>query len=76
MSGPKKIKKRKMNIVTEEFTKSLVGLTFEEAIDKCESINYRITREDDNNYFVTMDLRFDRINFEIDDNVVTKASIG
>ena len=36
----------------------------------------RVTREDSTNYMVTMDLRFDRINLQIDNGVVTSCNIG
>lgn len=39
-------------------------------------IPYRITRRDDEHYIVTYDFRFDRINLEIDEGIVTKADVG
>jgi hypothetical protein len=36
----------------------------------------RVTREDDVEFYVTMDLKFNRINFQIDNGKISKASIG
>jgi len=59
----------------------VVGMTEAEAISTIEStsseqLTYRVTRRDDESYPMTMDYRLDRINLEIDNGVVTKASIG
>lgn len=55
-----------------------VGLTKDEAISLAESQSrpWRITREDDEMFPVTMDYQPDRINFEIDDGSVTAATFG
>ena len=57
---------------------SLIGKSLEEARDIASSNGYstRILREDDKNYYSTFDLNFWRINIEIDNKKVTKASIG
>ena len=57
---------------------SLIGKSLEEAIDIASSNGYetRILREDSENYYGTFDLNFWRINLEIDNKKVTKASIG
>lgn len=59
----------------------VIGMTEAEAISTIESVSseeltYRITRRDDESYPMTMDYRLDRINMEIDNGIVTKASIG
>jgi hypothetical protein len=57
---------------------SLIGLTKEEGRKLCLDNDYkiRVTREDSNNYVITMDLRFDRINLELDNGIITKCDIG
>jgi hypothetical protein len=57
---------------------SLIGKSLEEVIDIASSNGYetRILREDSENYYGTFDLNFWRINLEIDNKKVTKASIG
>ena len=59
----------------------VIGMTEAEAISTIEGVGseeltYRVTRRDDESYPMTMDYRLDRINLEIDNGVVTKASIG
>jgi hypothetical protein len=58
--------------------KSYVGLTEKEAIAKAEASDtpWRITREDDETFLVTQDFVENRINFEIDNGKVTKATYG
>lgn len=57
---------------------SYVGLTKKAAIDKAEAndVPWRILREDDEQFPATMDFNPERINFEIDDGKVTKATNG
>ena len=57
---------------------SLIGKSLNEAnqLAGFNGFAIRVTREDSTNYMVTMDLRFDRINLELDEGVVTKCSIG
>ena len=62
-------------------SQEVIGMTEEQAIQTIEGISseeltYRVTRRDDEFYPMTMDYRLDRINLEIDNGVVTKASIG
>ena len=59
----------------------VIGMTEAEAIATIEGVSseqltYRVIRRDGENYPMTMDYRLDRINLEIDNGVVTKASIG
>ena len=59
----------------------VIGMSEADAIQTIEGISseqltYRVTRRDDESYPMTMDYRLDRINLEIDNGVVTKASIG
>ena len=63
---------------SNELLESLIGLTKEEGTKVCLDNDYkvRITREDSNNYVITMDLRFDRINLELDKGIITKCDIG
>jgi hypothetical protein len=59
----------------------VIGMTEAEAIATIEGVSseqltYRVIRRDGESYPMTMDYRLDRINLEIDNGVVTKASIG
>jgi hypothetical protein len=57
---------------------SIIGKSLEEGIEltKSNGFSTRVTREDNKNFFATMDLRFDRINFQIDNGKISNASIG
>jgi hypothetical protein len=57
---------------------SWVGLTKKEAIAKAEASDteWRILREDKESFPATLDFVEDRINFEIDNGKVTKATYG
>jgi hypothetical protein len=63
---------------SNELLESLIGMDKESVTELCKENDYkvRITREDSNNYVITMDLRFDRINLEIDKGLITKCDIG
>ena len=59
----------------------VIGMSEAEAIEtiagiSSEYLTPRIVRRDDENFIVTMDYRLDRINLEIDNGIVTQASIG
>ena len=59
----------------------VIGMSEAEAIEtiagiSSEALTPRIVRRDDENFIVTMDYRLDRINLEIDNGIVTQASIG
>jgi hypothetical protein len=51
---------------SKELLESLIGMDKDSGSELCKENDYkvRITREDSNNYIITMDLRFDRINLE------------
>ena len=57
---------------------SIIGKSLKEGIElvKSNGFSVRVTREDDERFFVTQDLRFDRINLEIDNEKITSAKIG
>ena len=63
---------------SNQLLESLIGMNKESGTELCKENDYkvRITREDSNNYAITMDLRFDRINLEIDKGLITKCDIG
>jgi hypothetical protein len=63
---------------SNELLESLIGMNKESGTELCKENDYkvRIKREDSNNYVITMDLRFDRINLEIDKGLITKCDIG
>jgi len=57
---------------------SLIGKTELEVIDilKNSEFNYRIVRKDENYYVITSDFHTDRLNIEIDNDIVTKIYGG
>jgi hypothetical protein len=57
---------------------SYVGLTKKEAIAKAEASDtpWRILREDKETFMATQDYLENRVNFEIDNGTVTKATNG
>lgn len=55
-----------------------IGLTKNEAFKLCEQrgLKYRVIMEDDEPFIVTMDLKFDRINFHVQNNLVISQKRG
>ena len=68
----------KRSATSDTSAQSYVGLTKKEAIAKAEASDtpWRITREDKETFMVTQDFVEDRVNFEIDNGTVTKATNG
>jgi hypothetical protein len=68
----------KQATTSDTSAQSYVGLTKKEAIAKAEASDtpWRITREDKETFMVTQDFVQDRVNFEIDNGKVTKATNG
>lgn len=56
----------------------LEGRSEENAVSKIltDGFDYRITRRDGVNYMITCDFDMERVNLEIDKNIVTSASLG
>jgi len=71
----KKIKRINGNDLILE---SLIGKSLNEATQLAgfNGFAIRVTREDSTNYLDTMNLRFDRINLQIDNDIVTSCNIG
>lgn len=67
-----------MENISDEILNSFIGMDREICVSICLEKNYkvRVTREDSTNYIVTCDLRFDRVNLEIDNGKVTKCGLG
>lgn len=68
-----------MNIADiDKVKEALIGLTKQEASTICKSNGFtmRVTQKDDVNYIVTCDLRFDRINIELKNDLVVSCSVG
>lgn len=63
-----------------EIAAAVIGKTEQEAMEMINSkggqITYRIVKRDDESFPVTMDYRMDRINLEIENGVITSASVG
>ena len=68
----------KQAATSDTSARSYVGLTKKEAIAKAEASDtpWRILREDDEVFMATQDFVEERVNFEIDDGKVTKATNG
>ena len=68
----------KQSTTSDTSAQSYVGLTKKEAIAKAEASDtpWRITREDKETFMVTQDFVENRVNFEIDNGTVTKATNG
>lgn len=54
------------------------GRTEENAVSKIlsDGFDYRVTRRDGVNYMITCDFDMARVNLEIDNHIVTTASLG
>lgn len=57
---------------------AVTGKPFEKAQEIAKSNGYsvRVIRRDQENFIFTFDLNFWRINFEVDNDIITRASIG
>ena len=68
----------RMKAAKENAGKEFIGKSFTEveAIMKERNNDYRITSEDGEHYFLTMDYNMSRYNFGIDNGVVTSVSMG
>jgi len=58
--------------------KDIIGMRICDIKEWIEGDGYtwRITRENNNHFIITCDLQLKRINFEIDNELITKAYIG
>ena len=68
----------KQSTTSDTSAQSYVGLTKKEAIAKAEASDtpWRILREDKETFMATQDYLENRVNFEIDNGKVTKATNG
>ena len=57
---------------------SLVGLTYEEALQQCTDKGYKacVLMADNVSFPITCDLRFDRVGFYVENNLIINAEIG
>lgn len=62
----------------QEVLNKIVGANSHMAFEYLKQQGYiiRLSREDDKNYAVTDDVKANRVNLEIDNNLITKAYIG
>lgn len=62
----------------EPFLESLKGKTEVEARELCKDTEYTVrkVREDGEHFIITMDLRFNRINLELENGLIVKCDIG
>lgn len=63
---------------TEELLKKLIGESKECAISICKENGYkvRITKEDSISFVIPLELRFDRINLQIEKGIVVSCHVG
>lgn len=59
----------------QEKIDNILGLTVEE-MKNLGINNYRVVREDGESYMVTADLKTDRLNLEIYNDIITNAYFG
>lgn len=65
--------------VKKEITvKDLIGRNWEQARQECLANGYwfRVLRKDDKQYMVTHDLVKHRFNVDVENNIITKVTIG
>ncbi len=64
--------------MSDKFLHKLIGLKTEDAIRLLNENNFksRIVYEDGEHFIITMDLRFDRVNLEIEEGFVVSAHFG
>jgi hypothetical protein len=62
----------------DKFLDSLINLTEEEATNKVNENGYyvRVTQRDGREYMITCDFTLNRINFHIENGLITKATTG
>lgn len=62
----------------EELEDKLINLSEQEGIDYINknNISYRVIRRDETNYIIISDFRDDRINLEINNNIILGVTIG
>ncbi len=67
-----------MSNTKNDFLETLIGKTEKEAQEMCkkEKYSFRTTRKDKTNFIITADLNFDRVNLELDNDLVTKCDFG
>ena len=63
---------------TPAVTDAILGMEVEDAKRHLapHGLHLRVTRRDDEHYRIKLDNRLDRVNVEVDSNVVVKTSIG
>ena len=63
---------------TEALCKEIIGYSFEEALVLLEKFHkkIRVTKRDGKNNIVTRDYRIDRVNLNIENNIVISAHVG
>ncbi len=54
-----------------------IGLTLEKATELAEKENlrWRVVKENGERFFLTQDMDSNRVNFEVENNIITKAEI-
>ena len=61
----------------EQIREKVIGMTEEDSIKLISEndINYRIVMRDSKPYIITCDLKMDRLNLEIENNIIIKCGI-
>jgi hypothetical protein len=61
-----------------QLAEQCVGKSFSKVKDLLQerNIDYRVTMEDGKFYIITDDMLFDRLNFSVENGIITKADLG
>ena len=64
--------------VAKELARSVVGMTLDKAMDYISAggCEHRLAEKDGENFGLSMDYRFDRINLVVAEDMITNAKIG
>ena len=54
----------------------IIGKTMEEAIELLRNCNYRIVENDSRSYGITDDVKPERYNLYVENNLITKVTFG
>ena len=67
-----------MNTELNKFSESLIGKTEQEVRSECvkHNLDFRTVYKNGDHYIITMDLKSDRLNFTIENDIITEVDFG